>query len=160
MKKEVNESKRGGMVAVGLSEKDTRVEIEPFQSRLCIAAINSSASVTVSGDLDAVEELQKNLSNRGIFARALQVKQAFHSHHMFPLAPAYQGALEASPLFTTLSPTCRMYSRVTSRLASPEAMGPAYWAENMVKPVRFSGALTGTLIGEEENQVVDVLIEM
>lgn len=156
----VNHQIKGGMIAVGLSEDAVAVELEPFQGRLCLAAVNSPSSVTVSGDLDAVEDLYKILSGKGTFARTLRVTQAFHSHHMNALAPAYQRALEASPLFKIREPKCRMFSSVTSQLVRPERMGPEYWVENMIRPVRFSAALTGTLIDEGENQLVDVLIEI
>ena len=153
-------SREGGMLAVGLSEHDSIEELKPFQGQLCIAAVNSPTSVTVSGDLDAVKVLQTSLSERGIFNRILQVRQAFHSHHMLPLAPSYESALDRTLPFKTTDGIIRMYSSVTSRIAVPEEMGPGYWAQNMVLPVRFADALTGILLDEDEKQIVDVLVEM
>lgn len=143
-----------------LSESEIRTELASFDGRLNIAAVNSPSSVTVSGDADAITQLESKLSDHGIFARQLRVKQAFHSHHMLPLAPPYKAALEACKHFKTRNGTCRMFSSVTSQAADFRRMGAPYWAENMVQPVRFADALTGILLDEDENQLVDVLVEI
>ncbi|KAK0702382.1 hypothetical protein B0H67DRAFT_650419 [Lasiosphaeris hirsuta] len=152
----------GAMMAVGLSELDARAELATqFASgRLTVAAINSPSSVTISGDADAVAELREELLSRNVFARELKVEQAFHSHHMIPLAPGYQVAMEHSGLVKPELATCRMFSSVTARLVQPSSLGPAYWAANMVQPVRFSDAVIGAVLDENEEQVVDVLLEV
>ncbi|KAF2096276.1 hypothetical protein NA57DRAFT_43427 [Rhizodiscina lignyota] len=154
----------GAMMAVGLNETDAAREMEQYSGSLNIAAVNSSSSITVSGDADSIDNLQETLSGRGIFARKLQVEQAFHSHHMRPLAPVYRNALESLPESVRQSEpqldSCRMFSSVTRKLADPNGMGSLYWVNNMVLPVYFSDALTGILLDEEENNVVDVLIEI
>ncbi len=154
------EGKPGAMMAVGLGEKDIAPILEPFVGRLVIAAINSPSGVTVSGDADAIDELAGSLSASGIFARRLEVQQAFHSHHMLPLAATYQDALERCERFTVKGTTCRMFSSVTSRVADSDTMGAPYWAENMVRPVQFKDALTGILLDEDEDQIVDILVEI
>lgn len=150
----------GGMMAVGLPENKCLEELKPFAGRLTIAAVNSPSTMTVSGDEDAILELKEKLTEKKVFVRQLIVKQAFHSHHMFPLAPAYENALKNNSGFKTQPATCRMYSSVTSRLADHENMGAAYWAANMVQAVRFSDALTGIVLDDEDDQNVDVLIEI
>ncbi|PNY28233.1 Hybrid Polyketide synthase-nonribosomal peptide synthetase [Tolypocladium capitatum] len=150
----------GGMMAVGLPEKKCLEELKPFAGRLTIAAVNSPSTMTVSGDEDAILELKEKLTEKEVFVRQLIVKQAFHSHHMFRLAPAYQNALKNRSSFKTQPAKCRMFSSVTSRLADHEKMGAPYWAANMVQAVRFSDALTGILLDERDNQNVDILVEI
>ncbi|KAM0333322.1 hypothetical protein ACHAQA_001983 [Verticillium albo-atrum] len=150
----------GGMMAVGLTETEALEELKHFKGRLCIAAVNSPQTMTISGDEDAIVELKESLSQRKVFVRQLIVKQAFHSHHMDPLAPAYESALKKCETFGTAAPTCRMFSSVTSRLADYENMGPAYWATNMTNAVRFSDALTGILLDDEDEQNIEVLVEI
>jgi acyl transferase domain-containing protein/NADPH:quinone reductase-like Zn-dependent oxidoreductase/NAD(P)-dependent dehydrogenase (short-subunit alcohol dehydrogenase family)/aryl carrier-like protein len=150
----------GGMMAVGLPENKCLEELRPYVGRLTIAAVNSPSTMTVSGDEDAILELKEKLTEKKVFVRQLIVKQAFHSHHMFPLAPAYENALKTCSQFKTQPATCRMYSSVTSRLADHENMGAAYWAANMVQAVRFSDALTGIVLDDQDDQNVDVLIEI
>lgn len=150
----------GGMMAVGLPENKCLEELKPYAGRLTIAAVNSPSTMTVSGDEDAILELKDKLTEKKVFVRQLIVKQAFHSHHMFPLAPAYESALKNNSTFKTNPPKCRMFSSVTSRQADYEKMGASYWASNMVQAVRFSDALTGILLDEEDEQNIDVLIEI
>ncbi|KAF7549858.1 hypothetical protein G7Z17_g6123 [Cylindrodendrum hubeiense] len=150
----------GGMMAVGLPENECLEELKPYAGRLNIAAVNSPSTMTVSGDEDAILELKEKLTERKVFVRQLIVKQAFHSHHMFPLAPAYENALKANKGFKTQEPKCRMFSSVTARLADPENMNASYWASNMVQAVRFSDALTGILLDEQDDQNVDILVEI
>ncbi|KAH8777320.1 hypothetical protein F5883DRAFT_639404 [Diaporthe sp. PMI_573] len=152
----------GGMIAVGLSEADTVSELSKFEGRLCLAAVNSSSSVTVSGDLDAIEEFHLDLSTRGVFARKLVVQQAFHSHHMEPLAPAYEKALEECALYKTETgkEEVRMVSSVTARVLRDGDVDAAYWVRNMVGAVRFADALTGVLLDDDEEEAVDILLEI
>ncbi|KAG8417127.1 putative Hybrid PKS-NRPS biosynthetic cluster [Metarhizium acridum] len=150
----------GGMMAVGLPENKCLEELKPYAGRLTIAAVNSPSTMTVSGDEDAILELKEKLTEKKVFVRQLIVKQAFHSHHMFPLAPAYENALKNNPAFKTDPPKCRMFSSVTSRQADHRKMGASYWAANMVQAVRFSDALTGILLDEEDEQNVDILVEI
>lgn len=67
----------GAMMAVGMTEAEVTAELEPYSGRIAIAAMNSPSSFTVSGDEDAVVELQQVLSERKVFARQLQVAQAY-----------------------------------------------------------------------------------
>lgn len=152
----------GGMIAVGMSEADIISELTKFEGRLCVAAVNSSSSVTVSGDLDAVQDLHEDLSKRGVFARKLVVQQAFHSHHMEPLAPAYEKALNECTLYKTESEQrdVRMVSSVTARVLRGGDVSAAYWVRNMVGAVRFADALTSVLLDDDEEQAVDILLEI
>lgn len=80
----------GAMLAVGLGADATEVHLRSIvDGEAKVACINSPSSVTVSGDITAVTELEKRLKEQNIFARRLRVRTAFHSHHMQPLAPSY-----------------------------------------------------------------------
>jgi acyl transferase domain-containing protein len=161
MHRGLDATRPGAMLSVDLDEGDAEQEIRLFKGRLDIAAVNSPLSVTVSGDADAVSELEKTLTERGVFVRKLRVQQAFHSSHMLPIAASYESALRACSWVQTRPASCRMWSSVTSQRAVADDMGPSYWAENMVRPVRFIDALNGVLTGRGENEpVVNVLIEI
>ncbi|KAI0205149.1 polyketide synthase [Astrocystis sublimbata] len=151
---------RGGMMAVGLPEHEALETLKDFSGRLTLAAVNSPTTVTISGDEDAIISLKSVLDGKGVFARQLKVAQAFHSHHMYPLAPAYRTALNSSPGFAPQAPSCRMVSSVTSRLANSDEMVADYWADNMTNVVRFSDALTGIIFDEYDQQAVDILVEI
>lgn len=55
-----------------------------FKDRLNVAACNSSSSVTISGDEDAIDDLRVILENEKKFCRKLRVDTAYHSGHMLP----------------------------------------------------------------------------
>ncbi|RAK74480.1 lovastatin nonaketide synthase [Aspergillus fijiensis CBS 313.89] len=150
----------GAMLAVGLGEAEAMAETESYRGRAVVAAVNSPSSVTLSGDEDAIVEIKERLDAEKVFARRLQVQQAFHSHHMDPLAPAYEEALRNCPGFATTAPACRFFSSVTARVANPDTMGPQYWSANMTGTVRFSDALIGVLLDDLENPNVDALVEI
>lgn len=154
------DSKPGAMMAVGLAEAEAVAEVRSYQGRIAIAAINSPSTMTLSGDEDAIVDLKEKLTERKIFARQLHVAQAFHSHHMYPLAAGYQKALDHHPSFTTQEARLRMFSSVTARMADPSKMDASYWTANMTGTVRFSDALTGILLDDLDEQNVDILVEV
>ena len=154
------ESKPGAMMAVGMSESEALAELKLYKGRIAMAAINSPSTMTLSGDEDAILELKEKLTEKKTFARQLQVAQAFHSHHMHPLAPGYRRALENCPAFEPQAAKLRMYSSVTARAADSSKMGPSYWTKNMESTVRFSDALTGIVLDDMDQQNVDILVEI
>lgn len=147
----------GAMIAVGMSEAEAAAELEKYQGKLCIAAVNSPSSLTISGDMPECLELKKTLEDRKVFVRRLAIPQAYHSHHMIPHAPEL---LRLTKHVKGHEQTCRMFSSVTGRLAKGTEMGGKYFCDNLVSPVRFSDALTGTVLDEAEELNVDVLVEI
>ncbi|KAE8167506.1 polyketide synthase [Aspergillus tamarii] len=150
----------GAMLAVGRGPTELNKELKAYEGQISLAAVNSPSSVTLSGDALAIDALQSQLEEQRVFTRRLQVAQAFHSHHMYPLAPAYTEALKNCSGFNASDSKARMFSSVTGRLADPSRMGPEYWAANMTGCVRFWDALVGILMDEEEEQNVDILVEI
>ncbi|ORX86871.1 ketoacyl-synt-domain-containing protein, partial [Basidiobolus meristosporus CBS 931.73] len=159
------QEKKGGMIAVAMSEAEANeFLLTEFSSGVVVACINSPTNVTISGDIDVINAIKSNLDAKGVFARILKVDSAFHSHHMHPLGPAYQKALEAYQLEPS-QPQIRMVSSVTgAAIANGEELGPAYWAENMMSPVQFSKAVEGVLLTTDRrsrsSRAIDVVIEV
>ena len=153
-------SARGAMMAVGLSETEGKAELKVYKGRISLAAINSPSSLTFSGDEDAILELKQELERKKIFVRRLKVEQAFHSHHMQPLAPAFEQALSRVSGFQCHSAKIRVCSSVTARDSRARKMNAEYWALNMTETVMFIDALTGILVDEEDEQNLEVLVEI
>src|SRR3989440_587358 len=59
----------GGMVSVALAPEEAEARIERFGERLSLAAVNGPASVVVSGQVEALEELLAICEADGIWAR-------------------------------------------------------------------------------------------
>lgn len=151
---------RGAMMAVGLTEVEGKAELNAYKDRISLAAINSPSSLTFSGDEDAILELKQELERRKIFARRLKVEQAFHSHHMQPLAPAFEQALSCATGFQCDAAKIKLCSSVTARDSRARKMNAEYWAMNMTGTVMFSDALTGILVNENDEQDIDILVEI
>ena len=65
----------GAMCAVGLGHHDAETLIHGYTGRVQIAAVNSAASCTLSGDRDAIKEIVELLVERKTFCRELRVDQ-------------------------------------------------------------------------------------
>lgn len=140
----------GAMLAVGTSLEDATelCEDDLFAGRINVAACNSSSSVTISGDEDAITELEAVLSDENKFHRRLRVDRAYHSSHMQPCVDTYVQSLRRAGVKPQRPSTgCRWYSSVHGGMVMDENTGPSYeyWAENMVQPVMFSQALNAAL---------------
>lgn len=145
------------MLAAGTFPEDATelCELPAFRGRMVLAASNSSASVTLSGDREAIERCQFILEDEGKFSRMLKVDKAYHSHHMEPCAEPYMQAMSRAKVQVQKpSSTCRWFSsvlggsEVTWELA--DQLSGAYWRDNLLNPVLFAQALEAALdtIGE------------
>ncbi|KAI1865108.1 hypothetical protein JX265_008155 [Neoarthrinium moseri] len=84
----------GRMLAVGLPQSEVSQYLAIVgERRVVVACINSPQSVTLSGDANAIFEVQKLLEADGVFNRILKVDIAYHSHHMFRGAAHYHNAI-------------------------------------------------------------------
>ncbi|KAI1637132.1 hypothetical protein F4809DRAFT_640890 [Biscogniauxia mediterranea] len=141
---------KGGMMAIGSSLQDAEelCDRPEFRGRLKVAASNSSSSVTLSGDLDAITQAKNVLDEKKTFARPLKVDTAYHSHHMQPCAVPYVEALDAVGVTVkTPSGACAWYSSVLggTRVEPNDTLRGTYWRDNMVNTVLFSQAITGAI---------------
>lgn len=158
----------GGMLAAGLSQESAEsyiAEIAP--GRVVVACVNSSKSVTLSGDLDALDEMTSRLDKDGVFARKLKVPMAYHSHYMTPMAAEYTDRLlELLPAPSQNRWTgCLFTSPVTGGVVTTaKALDPEHWVHNLRKPVQFSSAFERMCFSPTENSVqtanVDLIIEI
>lgn len=156
---------RGGMIAVGLGRDEVQEYLARVNSagevEVVVACVNSPSSVTVSGDLAGVEELERLLHADGVFARKLKVDAAYHSHHMQPIAAEYHQLLEAALARGRLLDGVVFSSPVTGSRA--DQVDAAHWVTNMVSPVLFLDSFRNMCLdysAEEEQQQVDLVVEI
>jgi NADPH:quinone reductase-like Zn-dependent oxidoreductase/SAM-dependent methyltransferase len=132
------------MLAVGTSKEAAE---ELIQQARCsgsavVACINSYSSVTLSGDEEAINELQRLAEQRGIFNRKLRVDVAYHSHHMGLVSAPYQALMgDIHPQTSSI----QFYSSLFGREAQSSELNSSYWVENLLSPVNFVGGLHSLL---------------
>ncbi|KAI4158636.1 MAG: hypothetical protein L6R39_000491 [Caloplaca ligustica] len=146
-----SEGKQGAMMAVGTTFDDAEelCRVDDYRGRLCVAASNSSTSITLSGDADAIEEAQDVLASEDKFVRRLKVDKAYHSHHMVPCSKPYVQSLQMCGINSTIpeGTGCQWISSVYADdiVEVNDRLQDTYWANNMVRPVLFSQAVTYAL---------------
>jgi acyl transferase domain-containing protein/acyl carrier protein len=130
---------RGAMAAVELSEDEARAALgDTPEERLCIAAVNGPAAVTVAGDPAALDDFLARLAAQGATARRLRVEYAFHSPQMEPCDREVEEALADLRPRPALIP---MASTVTGALVEGPELDGSYWRRNVRQPVRFADAV-------------------
>ncbi|KAF3759881.1 hypothetical protein M406DRAFT_269792 [Cryphonectria parasitica EP155] len=160
----VQKAQHGAMLAVGTSWEDANdlVRLRAFRGRLAVAAHNSSASVTISGDADAVVHAKKIFDEEKKFARLLKVEKAYHSHHMLPCGDAYMDALRACAIGAEPhqhggDPSCAWFSSVapsSNPIRSTEGLQDIYWRDNLASSVLFAEAIQNAVTSDEDISLV------
>ncbi|KAJ5082078.1 type I iterative polyketide synthase [Penicillium argentinense] len=146
----------GTMIAIGAGPEAVTPMLKTLSSYATIACVNSPSSVTVSGDVSAIDELEPVLQEKALFNRRLKIDVAYHSNHMKNVADAYLSAIESIQPSSTSTAT--FFSSVTGEIAQPSDLGPAYWVQNLTSSVLFSDAL-GKMCADEESRP-NLLIEV
>ncbi len=110
-----NLPQNGGMYAVFASEAIVKSAIEPVKELVAIAAINNWQSITISGEINALQQVIDKLSARGIKSKQLKVSHAFHSPLMSEILEDF--ALVAEEINYGL-PQIELISNVTGTVAT------------------------------------------
>ncbi|MBF6434848.1 type I polyketide synthase [Nocardia cyriacigeorgica] len=128
----------GGMLAVGLSQEQA-VELIGGDPRIDIAAINSPTALTLSGDVQRLDELAEKLTEEGVFARRLRVEVPYHSKLMEPIEAELREVLAG---LDPRAPRVPLYSTVTGAQVTEGDWNAEYWWSNVRQPVRFYDAIS------------------
>ncbi len=122
----------GSMLAVPIPEG----ELAPrLRDGIAVAAVNDPATTVVSGPSEAIDQLARDLESDGVTSHALHTSHAFHSSMMEPAADALREAVARS---TLEPPAIPFVSNVTGTwITDAQATDPSYWAEHLLRPVRF-----------------------
>jgi acyl transferase domain-containing protein/acyl carrier protein len=132
-----------GRSAVGMAQIDGPAEqlapeIDRYDGRLSIAAVNQPGSILIAGDLNALDELIDHLSGLGYACHRMNVSGATHCPQTDAMVPELMRALEG------LQPkpaACALYSTVLGRRLAHETVDAQYWGANLRQPVQFGSAI-------------------
>ncbi|CEJ86639.1 hypothetical protein VHEMI04162 [[Torrubiella] hemipterigena] len=149
------QTQQGGMAAVGLGWEVAKKHIAPG---VVIACDNAPNSVTLSGDVDKLEQVVAAVkeAHPNVPATMLKVEKAYHSHHMELLGADYQQSMEDAGIVGR-QPVIPFFSSMTGKrfgLETNDRFGPSYWRANLEKPVLFRSAVAGIVhYPEIENEL-------
>lgn len=139
----------GAMMAAGLGRTDADEKISRLGLRenINVACVNSPESVTISGNVDGIQELKASLDGQGVFARVLKTDgKAYHSHHMVAVGEEYEQHLVLAEaivdsMSNNESPStdtqATWISSVTGEVIDKDAVSLSYWRTNLESPVLF-----------------------
>ncbi|MFE3190889.1 SDR family NAD(P)-dependent oxidoreductase [Nocardia sp. NPDC059240] len=134
----------GAMLAVAVSEEEAVAVIADHSDRLSVAAVNGPAAVVLSGDEDAVAEVDRLFEQRGVRTSRLRVSHAFHSARMDPMLAEFRTVAEGLSYRQPLLP---IVSNVTGTEAGDAVLDPEYWVAQVRGCVRFAPGVDTLIAG-------------
>jgi acyl transferase domain-containing protein len=128
---------KGRTAAVEGPHEDTLRALAGFEGKVGVAASNSPQATTLSGDVEAVDEVLRRLRERGAVTTPLRTDCAFHSHQMEPLLSEFTTALRDIRPQPVAIP---MISTVSAQPIRGAELSAEYWGRNLRQTVRFAEA--------------------
>jgi acyl transferase domain-containing protein/acyl carrier protein len=140
----------GAMVSLPLPAE----QVQPFlNERVVLAAVNAPSLTVVSGDLDAIAELEQRLTQEGLDFRRLHTSHAFHSPMMDPILDEFTQTVQK---MQRSAPEIPFVSNLTGTwITDTQATDPRYWANHLRQAVRFADCV-GTLLQEPGRVLLEV----
>lgn len=142
----------GAMLAVAASETEINAAIAGFGDRVSVAAVNAPAALVISGDEDAIDEIERQFAEQGRKTSRLRVSHAFHSHRMEPMLAEFE-TVAAKVTFN--APRIPLVSNISGRIAGDEILDPGYWASQVRAAVRFAPGVE-TLVASGVRRFLEV----
>ncbi|WP_433683184.1 type I polyketide synthase [Nocardia sp. CA-119907] len=142
----------GAMLAVAASETEVGATIAGFGDRVSVAAVNAPAAVVVSGDEEAVAEIDRLFAEQGRKTSRLRVSHAFHSHRMEPMLAEF-ATVAAGVTFN--APRIPLVSNISGQIGGDEIVDPGYWASQVRAAVRFAPGVE-TLVASGVRRFLEV----
>lgn len=125
----------GRMLAVFAHEATVTAALEGYAERVSLAAYNGPQNIVISGESNAVHDIQVALEAQGIQTQALEVSHAFHSPLMDPILDEFE---QVAGQVAYSAPRIPLISNLYGRLAADdEATSPSYWRRHVRQPVCF-----------------------
>jgi acyl transferase domain-containing protein len=126
----------GAMLAVPLTEREG---LHLASDAVAIAAVNGPSLCVLSGPLDAIADIERRLSARGLETRRLSHSHAFHSAMLDPMLEALRAKVAS---VARRPPQIPFVSSVTGKwISDDQATDPSYWMRHARETVRFADGL-------------------
>ncbi|MEV0364691.1 type I polyketide synthase [Nocardia fusca] len=142
----------GAMLAVAVAESAAAQVAARFDGRVSIAAVNGPSATVLSGDTDAIEEIERGLRAEGVRTNRLRVGHAFHSARMDPISAEFRAVAEG---IAYRSPRLPIVSNVSGAVTGDAVTDPEYWVRQIRGCVRFAPGVD-TLVAAGVRRFVEV----
>lgn len=129
---------QGRMAAFGISPAEAHTAMAAIPGWLELAATNAPQAVTIAGDPVALEQMVKDVTAAGKFARMLPLNYPFHTAAMDPLRDDLLASLASLKPASTTTP---FVSTVEGREIAGSSLDADYWFLNVRKCVEFEAAV-------------------
>jgi polyene macrolide polyketide synthase len=143
---------KGAVLSVSIPEAELPPLIEPYGERVSLAALNGPASLVISGEPKAIEELLADCERQGIRTRSVAIDCAAHSAQIDALE---EELLEAFAPISPRSGEIPFHSTLTGELTDIKELGPAYWYRNLRETVRLEPAVR-SLLEQGQRTLIEV----
>ncbi|WP_449344052.1 type I polyketide synthase [Streptomyces malaysiensis] len=128
----------GGMMSVAESADGVRERITAWDGRISVAAVNGPGSIVVSGDPEALRELQAECEAEEVRAKLIPVDYASHSAHVEALREELLDLL--APIRPRTS-DITFHSTVTGAPLDTAGLDAGYWYTNLRETVELESAV-------------------
>ncbi|WP_431951477.1 type I polyketide synthase [Nocardia lijiangensis] len=130
----------GGMLSVALPESDVHVRLGTWRGadQVSIAAVNGPGTVVLSGPAQALDSIERMLTEQEIRCRRIPVNYASHSAHVDQIE---QALVEQLAVIEPQQGEVAFYSTVTGGQIDTAALDASYWFANLRSTVRFHDAI-------------------
>ncbi|MBO1337158.1 acyltransferase domain-containing protein [Streptomyces sp. VRA16 Mangrove soil] len=132
---------RGAMLVTELTAAEARRIAGRHPDRICVAAENAPNSTVLSGAEEILSDVERELRARQVFCRRVKVNVASHSPLMDELRDELLAELRH---LTPAEARTPMISTVSGDPVAGPELTAAYWADNLRRPVRFTGTIAET----------------
>ena len=129
---------KGGMLSIAEPAANVRERLGPWGDRVSVAAVNGPAATVVSGDPQALKELQASVEAKGLRARMIQVDYASHSAQVDALEDEIRDVLAG---ITPQAARIPMVSAMTGEPVAGPELDAGYWYASLRSPVEFDRAV-------------------
>ena len=130
---------QGGMILVNKPYAEIAKELEG-RTDLAAAIDSSPSSCVVAGSTEAVAQISEDLKARSVKFFTVKTDIAFHSPTLNKLVDPLLSTLGDS-LHPIPATNAKLYSTSLVDPRGQDLRDPAYWANNMVNPVRLTAAV-------------------
>ena len=135
---------RGGIACAGVPATVIEAYLRDYPGRLDVAGIIGPGSVTVAGEVDALDDLLARLSSEGVWVKRVAASIPSHCAAIEPLRDRLVGLLAGIRPQQSRIP---VHSTVTGSVIDGREMTPEYWFANARRPVLFEPVIR-TMLGE------------